>query len=356
MSFMPGETRIEIVACLAATNAGEGANRISKFGPVDEEDKLSELISDLIDMSEEERVDYIVDRIKSLSAMEEFIGLAEIHPAWLVEVLSKESPRIIGIILRYLPSKQVRYIIENLPKRIKRRLPQLIDSFAVPAPILKVIKKRFERQFISVHASRDYDRFGFEEISTLKGEDLETFFKDLGIQELAMALKGLDRRSLHILFNRLSIDEARSLQQRMRSLSDVSPLVVKSAKYTVLEMGLGEANPGELLLDLGLNAFAKSMTKEDLKTFPLIKQKLEPRLGFTLKRYIDDNMSAHVQEAAIKRKEIVLERLETLSRAGSIDEDLVRYITPKVEEEAILPAPTEEAGSCDEDEGVILSN
>ncbi len=325
MTFKAGQIRQEVVACLAAADVSSEAAFLSQFGPIGEEESLMNSIEEMKGIPEESRVDYIVDRLKSLVAREEFRGLAEIHPAWLVEVLSKESPRVIGIVLRYLPSKQVRYIIEHLSRRIKHRLPQLIDSFAVPGPILKIIRERFERQFISEGGLPDEDTFEFDFVRFLKSEDLLTFFRDLGVHELAMALKGVDNRSLNILFNRLSVDEARALQQRIRSLTDVSPSLLREAKYTVLEMNLTEADSDDLLMDIGLNAFSRALFDDDRQIFPLIKQKLEPRLGYTLKRYIDQHIDSNVQDVTDKRKEVILERIKTLVKGGSLDENLSRY-------------------------------
>lgn len=356
MTLNEGQVRMDVVACLAAAHESGDATRLSKFGPLGEERDLVQAVQDIAEIPEGERLDYIVGRLKSLVAREEFIGLAEIHPAWLVEVLSKESPRIIGIILRYLPSGQVRYIIDHLPKRIKHRLPQLIDSFAVPGPILDIIKERFERQFISVQGPRDFDEFGFENVCFLKSADLEILFRDLGIHELAMALKGVDRRSLNILFNRLSINEARALQQRIRSLTDVPASLLTDAKYTVLEMSLAETDSDDLLMDIGLNVFARSLDLRDAGMFPLIKQKLEPRLGYTLRRYMDQHVDSNFAEIIEKRKEVILRRVEALAKAGSIDQNLARYfVGPELsgEEQGVYTPPSEESESWHFEEGVV---
>lgn len=322
MASCLGQTRIEVAGCLAASDKGGEVASLAMFGPLAEEKLFASTVEEICKVPEEEREGYIVERLKSLVAREEFIGLSEIHPAWLVEVLSKESPRIVGIILRYLPSKQVRYIIEHLPKRIKHKLPQLIDSFAVPSPVLEIIKERFERQFITSESVKDFDEFEFKNIPCLKTKELEVLFRDLGTHELAMALKGVERSSLNILFNRLSVEDARALQQRIRSLVDVSPSLLRDAKYTVLEMSLMETNSDDLLMDIGLNAFARAIQSKDISIFPILKQKLEPRLGYTLKRYIDEHVDANFAEVSRKRKELILGRIKILSQAGSINEGL----------------------------------
>lgn len=350
MALEPGQIRKEVAAYMAAVHNAD-AHDLSIFGPPSEEEEFKERLDRLFEIEEEERREYITENLRLLIAQEDFTGLSEIHPAWLVEVLSKESPRIIGIILRYLPSKQVRYIIEHLPKRIKHRLPQLIDSFAVPSPILKIVRGRFERQFMSSGSINCGDDFGFEHISHLKSKDLETLFKDIGIHELAMSLKGVDRRSLNILFNRLSVDEARSLQQRIRSLVDIPASFLKEAKYTVLEMSLTEADPNELLLDVGLNAFARALTEDDLYMFPVIKQKLEPRLSYMLKRYIDQHMASNTDEAAGKRKELIFGRVVALARAGSIDETYARFFVAGEKTQAIELPPVEGPNKASASEG-----
>jgi len=244
----------------------------------------------------------------------------------------------------------VRYIIENLPKRIKHKLPQLIDAFAVPAPILKIIKNRFERQFISLSSKTDFNEF--QSSSFLKNIDLEILFKDLGMHELAMALKGVDRRSLNILFNRLSIDEARGLQQRIRSLVDVPASLLREAKYTVLEMSLVETNSDHLLIDIGLNAFSRAFAKEDLAIFPVMKQKLEPRLGYILKRYIDQHIGANTPEVCTLRKELILKRIKVLMKAGMIDQALSKYFSTD-DEISEIKASVEELYSPNKTDGWI---
>lgn len=353
MMMQSGKTRMEVVACLAAAHHSGDAAALSMFASVSEEADLVQATEEIAGIPAGERQDYIVNRLKSLVARDGFTGLSDIHPAWLVEVLSKESPRIIGIILRYLPSKQVRYIIEHLPKRIKHRLPQLIDAFAVPTPILEVIKERFERQFVSFRGSRDFDSFEFENITFLKSADLEALFRDLGIHELAMALKGVDRQSLNILFNRLSIDEARSLQQRIRSIVDMPASILNDAKYTVLEMSISETDSNNLLIDIGLDAFARTLAPQDMDMFPLIWQKLEPRLAYTLKRYIDQHAGSNTAGIIGRRKEIILGRVEALAKAGTIDENLARYFVvpaaPEVAEGAIDAANISASSSGDAD-------
>jgi hypothetical protein len=90
-------------------------------------------------------------------------------------------------------------------------------------------------------------------------------------------------------------------------------------------MSLSEADPNELLMDIGLNAFARALAKKDTHILPFIKQKLEPRLGYTLKRYIDQHINSNPVEVTETRKEMILGRIEALVKAGSIDSEIARF-------------------------------
>lgn len=344
MMIGPGDKRMEIAACLSVIHRGETAGDLSIFCSVDEEDAFLQKVGEMREFADGEQ-SLLVKRMKFLADGDEFMNLADIHPAWLVDVLSKEPPRIIGIILRYLPSSQVRYIIEHLPKRIKQRLPQIIDSFAVPAPILKIIRERFERQFASLAMPIPSGEFMLDNVAALSSRDLQILLKDIGMHELAMALKGVDRRSLGIIFNRLSIEDARGLQQRIRSLVDVHPTLLKEAKYTVLEVNLSEASPEDLIFEIGLAAFAKALRVQDAAIFPLIRQKIEPRRSYSLRRYIDQHAPSNYADIVAMRKVLILKRIETLSKGGLIDESIHHNLSCLQRQESQSPEKTADISS-----------
>src|SRR3989344_5710237 len=110
----------------------------------------------------------IPSQLKALRAQESFSGIAEVHPAWLVEALKRESPRVIGVILRHMPSKHVRYILERLPRRTVEKMPQLVEAFCVPKEILSVVRHRFEKNFLPFHSSRSLKTFDFSHLYYLR--------------------------------------------------------------------------------------------------------------------------------------------------------------------------------------------
>ncbi|OGQ05555.1 MAG: hypothetical protein A3F82_02655 [Deltaproteobacteria bacterium RIFCSPLOWO2_12_FULL_44_12] len=261
----------------------------------------------------------IPSQLKALRAQESFSGIAEVHPAWLVEALKRESPRVIGVILRHLPSKHVRYLLEHLPKRIVMQLPKLVEAFYVPTEILNLIRRRFERHFVPMRISRQRESFGFHQLYCLKIEELELLFRELGLSELALSMVGSGRKILQMVLNRFGIQDAKEILHRIKRFSPQARWLLKDAKYSVLELNSDEKGVEHFLKELGLEALAKAMSPADSFFFEALKQKLSPENAYLFKRCMDEQALGFSPEKGTKRKEWVVEHVLDLSKKGKID-------------------------------------
>lgn len=317
--------RQQIIAAMAVLEDADKASELISFlGSADREAVKSAIESHLtVDASERETK--LKGLISSMVASEQWSGLAEIHPAWLLEELKTEAPRIIGIILRYLPSRHVRYILENLPPTVRFAIPNVVEAFSVPQPVLDVIRRRFESRFAKLRLSRAQEQFGFEHLYYLRGSELESFFRDLGLQELAMALHGISGKSLTFLYNRLSLKDAKKLQARIKLLDDVSDALRRQARFTVLEVEGENLGPDHLLLEIGLAAFARAVSLKHGELARLIEIKLDPRISYVLKRYIDERAQKNTRVMVEERQAIILSRVAQLAREHVIDESWSRF-------------------------------
>lgn len=257
--------------------------------------------------------------LRALSAQESFSGIAEIHPAWLVEALKKESPRVIGVILRHLPSKHVRYLLEHLPKRTVMQLPKLIEAFYVPQEILDLVRSRFERHFVSMPISHQLERFSFEHLFCLKTEELESLFHDLGLSELALSLVDAPRKIWKIILNRFDIGDAKEILNRIREYETEEKWILKDARYSILELKGKEMGAASFLMELGIIALARSFSREDLSLYETLRQKLSPDHAYLLKRYLDEQVARTCGPRETRRKERVLKQVRFLSQKGKID-------------------------------------
>ena len=258
-------------------------------------------------------------QLKALCAQESFSGIAEIHPAWLVEALKKESPRVIGVILRHLPSKHVRYLLEHLPKRTVMQLPKLIEAFYVPQEILDLVRGRFERHFVSMPISHQLEQFSFEHLYYLKTKELEALFHDLGLSELALSLVDASRKIWKIILNRFNIGDAKEILSRIREYAVEEKWLLKDARYSILELKGKEMGADSFLAELGVIAMAKAFAKEDMGIYETLHQKLSPENAYLLKRYLDEQTARPSSPREIRRKEWVLKQVRFLSQKGRID-------------------------------------
>ncbi len=314
-----------MLATMAVIEEGEKALDLLPFVTDEDAATLKEAIDACLALDPEEREAKLRLQARSQLSSEQWSGLAEIHPAWILEELKTESPRIIGIILRYLPSKHVRFLLEHLSPAVRFAIPNIVEAFSVPQPVLDVIRRRFESRFQPLHLSRSIEHFGFDDLYYLKGEELEVFFKDLGLQELAMALSGISGKSLNVLLNRLSLRDAKRLQSRMRSLEGVSDALKRQARYTVLEVEGEHLGSEHLLMEIGLASFARAIGPDHSELFRMLEIKLDPRISYVLKRYIDERLEKNTQTTAEERQNIILSRVAFLAKENLIDPSWDRF-------------------------------
>jgi hypothetical protein len=334
------ENRQRALVALAVKSLGAEASNLLDY--MSEEDRVA--CQSLIGLySAEEDCEQAMDLlIRHMVAAERFSSIAEVHPAWILERLREEPPRVVGIILRYLPSKHLRFLLKNLPPHIRETIPGMVESFAVPAPILEVIRQRFERHFLPMRICRSEDRFGFEHLYYLKGEELETLIRDLGISELAIVFSGLSGKAMRAVYNRLDLKEARRLQSRMKELDDVSPKLFRQARNALLEIEGSHLGPQRMLIRLGLAGLASAAGKEYDGVIRLIQQKLSPHDGYLLKRLTDEMKLRWDGDVAAERRDIVLGLVASLAREGRIDSVWARFEPSDVPSPAASPATARE--------------
>lgn len=240
-------------------------------------------------------------------------ALQDVHPEWMLKVLSLETPRVIAILLRYIPSKQSRYILDRLPARIKERMPHFVDAFSVPTLVVQSMRRRFESHFAAVALARaGADRFAG--IASLGFEDLPKLICDLGLHEIALAFADADDRSIQILMRRLPESDARRLQERMHHLTDAPKALTRDAKFTILDIDVESVPADVFLFEIGIRAFAKACGRAEQDLIGALSLKLEPRVGEWL--LTQATRKSGGGELGEIRQQMILTRLETLSKAG----------------------------------------
>ena len=303
---------LETIVCLLLRENHEEATRLASYLGSKESETFRDLIESLQSLD-------VVARLKALAAREEFSGIASVHPAWLVEALKKESPRVIGVILRHLPSKHVRYLLDHLPKRLVLKLPKLVEAFFVPNDILNVIRRRFERHFVAMPSSSRVECFEFKHLIFLSIEELETLLRDLGLTEVALSLVGASLKIVKTVVNRFDTDDAKTILERQRRFQGEESWLLKEARYSILESGESRLGADGFLTALGLQVLAKSFGPKEM-FFETLKQKLSPDRAAILKRGIDERRDGFHALQAKRRQECILKHVKDLCDRAKINQ------------------------------------
>lgn len=342
----PSGLKLKMLAALGVRRRGDRATALLDYLPEGEAREAGELMQEYAAQPDR---DYALEQlIRQMAASERFSSLAEIHPAWFLEQLRSEPPRVIGLILRSLPSKHLRFVLENLPPMLRARIPNLVESFAASRPVLEAIRRRFERRFLPMRITRAIEHPGFDHLYFLKGDDLAVAVREIGLTELAIALSGMSSKALHIIYNRLELKEARRLQRRIKGLSGVSPELHRQARFNLLEIEGRHEGAEQMLASVGLAALSCATADEYDGLVKLLMQKLPPAEGYFLRRCVDARRSRVQRTLAEERREMVLRIVAELAAEGRIDPQWSCF-APEVAQ-AYRPGESEAGGEADPEE------
>lgn len=310
------DNRLRALAAIALLREGAKARLLADHLGEAEGAPFSELAQRLA--KKEDLAQEMALLLQKMAASERFSTLAEVHPAWMLERLKEETPRVVGIILRSLPSRHVRYLLEHMPPPMKQALPNMVESFSVEAPILEVVRQRFERHFLSMRMPHQAGAIAFEQLYYLRTEELEALIRDLGLTELAIALALFTGRALRAVCHRLDLKDAKRLQKRIHEVEEVSPRLAREARSAILAVEEDRLGPDRMLLRIGLASLASAVGEEgDL--LRLTMQRLEPATAYLLKRFVEERRGRHESALVAERRALVLVHVERLSREGGID-------------------------------------
>ncbi len=303
-SFANLEDAQKALVYVATLGEEENAFELFRFLPSHFEKNLVESTRTLLSLPKEERKRKIIKDLKQFMHSQKVHLLNEIHPGWFLEMLKDESPKTVGLILRYLPGDKVTFILENIGEDLKNKLPKLNESKNVPDDLLSMIRDRFESHFATFKLPKKNSEISIQDLYFIKTDVLLAFFRDLGVEQLARAFKGLDKVALKAMLNRLTIKDAKQLQASIKSLEKVSKKELSEAQILIIDLPIDRIDPEALFLEVGMAFFARAISPEQSNFVRALQFKLPPKYGYLLKRYVEEsiqNFKPRLMEGAKKR-------------------------------------------------------
>lgn len=214
-------------------------------------------------------------------------------PHAVLDMLNGEHPQIIALILSYMSSKDASMILKSLPKEIRTDVVHRITYMGpVSSFAISTLSDFFEKQFandnsyrmISACAGTEYintaanivsyldsqteteiisnlsginkevaeqiqDRiFPFERLATLDSKSLQTLLREVGSDDLAVSLKGVDPEVAAIFYKNMSSKAAEMLQEDIKMMGPVKLVKVIEGQKKIIQIAKQMASEEKIIL------------------------------------------------------------------------------------------------------------
>jgi hypothetical protein len=259
-------------------------------------------------------------RVRRLSHLRPVSVLEEIHPGWILEKLRGESPRLLGLVCRFVTGEKAQYLISHLAPEERKRLPKVRESYDLSPQLVEIVRELVEKSLAVSLPQRAGEAFGFSHIAWMRDDDLRTFFRDLGLEEIRKAFAEVEPQIFRAFLARFSPAEAKEIRGRIETGKAVSLEEKRAAQKHLVSLSLenGELPPDALFREIGYSVFARALSPDDRDWAEWICQKLAPEDGYRLKRMVQERTASQPETTLQERKEKILHRLSLLAQKGLI--------------------------------------
>ncbi len=337
----PLDRRQQTLLLTTMAFAGSQAQDLWALLPDELADALQEKARRLDEVPREKRVPVIVRELKGLMAFRGMKGLDGVEPSWLAAGFKGESPRVIAVALMYLPSSLSKQIVQRLPEHVQRALPPRDELRDVPLEVVKLVRARFEKKFISMPPERELVELAFADVVLLNARELITLVRNVGADEIACAFLAVGKRALAEFLTKLSPADSEELIAAVRRADLKDGMELKSAQAFLGKVltagsspvrgapmprmsgnssGIAFANTDELFQKAGLYRLTRALSVEEPLAVQQLVQRFPRAHGRLLLEYLERVRERGVDEAQVRRlRDQILDVLVNLSRRGKID-------------------------------------
>ncbi len=286
-----------------------GSKAVASFEhlPAEEEELLKHRAAALLQIPRDKRVPLLVQEIKRLTTQRRR-QLASADPRRLAEVLSKERPVMIEVVLRALPVELAEAARAAIPNHPTIRLQR-----DVRPDVLSIIRWKLE-EALQQNAPR-VGTFRFTDLLTLQQREILSVCDRMGARVLSTAIAGLPSAEAEQLFSQLPPDQ-RTLAMKAAEAAKSKPLSEDDAK-TVLGMHGALENPSEGMRSAGAQRLMRACVAQSGDFAQRMVERYTGDLGKLLRRWAKEERKRSVKGDG-GRLDIV-EQLERLAQKGIID-------------------------------------
>ncbi len=312
----------KVIAALTVLEGETEPAELFRFGPEEWADPLTHYAGVLKSRFARGKARELAELLRSWTERSPALPVHQIHPGWILEIVKAESPRIIGLVCRYLPGNHVRYLIENLPREQRDKLPTLSESFGMPAELMEGVKAFLASRFFHGTPPNPEEQFSVRHIPWMSAKDLRRLIRELGYRELRSAFSGLRLQAIKALLTRFPLDEAKVIREHIESGPPVPAALRKRAQEHIVALNLAVARAEQLPIEIGLSVLADAVQAKDMaKNMEWIEGvvvRLEPSEGYALRRYVREAIGRQRPEQSVARGQDLMAVIRDLAERGEI--------------------------------------
>ncbi len=306
------------MAALAILEGERDPAALFRFAPTELADSLTHYAGVLRSRFARGKAQELAALLKSWSEQSPALPIHEIHPGWLLEVVKEESPRVIGLICRYLPGHHVRFVIENLPREIRDKLPTLNESFGLPVELINEVKSFLGSRFFQGTPPNAGERFSVRHIPWMSARDIRCVVRELGYSELRKAFVGMDVQAIQAFLTRFPLEEAKELRAHIEKGPAISDAEHKRAQAHIVGMNLDVSCAADLPYEIGLSALAEAVAADETGWIEGVVVRLDPAEGYSLRRYVKEAQASGRSDSCERRQTELLGLIRELADNGKI--------------------------------------
>lgn len=272
-----------LILLILTFEGSKNSYELLKYLPKNKEQIFKEEIDKLLNIQQPKRYSFLLKEIKSLQSNIQFSKIEYIHFSWLSDELQKEQPQIIAVILNSLPKDKTKQILSTFDVNLREKVTYPLQPI-LPG-INEVIMERFEAKFLPMRAVKD-TRY-YKILISLKENDFFKLIRKMGLQELAIAFRGIDKLTLSKFTKSISPSDEKELLQMMKELKEIDYEKIKITQKNIWTYSHLFNTAKDIFWEIGLLKLAQLLKGEGDKIIQQIYQKLPKIEVNKLNQYLD---------------------------------------------------------------------
>lgn len=309
---MPLTSRQQAFFLVALKEQGKTVENLFAHLPKQEAENYKKLLSELKQGQDEDIKKVAGAELKKFSRPREQSFFSEVHNDWLLDYLKKESPDLIAVILRHLPSERVSYLLEKLPEEILSRMPRMMDTYEVDSHLVQLIKQRFETLFLLPKILQPDQEFEFEHLCLLPASQLHRVFLELGYREIALGLVSIPEITKSMVLNRLRPKDRERVEFYLQQADQASPQRIKKAQVHLISREVDPGEPEFFVKELGLMILAKAVLEKNLEDVKIMKMKMSRKEAQALDLALDSYLRLNTEASVLGFRENILAAIKAI--------------------------------------------